>query len=298
MANLFEPPRYIAVEGPIRVGKSTLCQVIAETLHAQRITEPERNPFLRSFYDGEHGAAFQAQFAFLIARYEQLGSLDVKRNPNKTYVADYIFEKDKLFACLNLGDAELEVYNRYYELFRQNVPTPDPNHRKSGGHRRLDRRHRSAPRAAGSSARRRARDCHRAAHAGSIHPGVCQPSGQPVPDFRERGGDQRYRAARTRAGGSWQSPYAPQAKRRAILRGHQGWTAGLPAPSLGGCAVSFRGALRGTERGGRDHDRDGRRWRPRDARNERGRGSHHRSGRSHVRGIWNAKRGDQTGRRG
>jgi deoxyguanosine kinase len=125
MANLFEPPRYIAVEGPIRVGKSTLCQVIAETLHAQRITEPEHNPFLRSFYDGEHGAAFQAQFAFLIARYEQLGSLDVKRNPNKTYVADYIFEKDKLFACLNLGDAELEVYNRYYELFRQNVPTPD-----------------------------------------------------------------------------------------------------------------------------------------------------------------------------
>ena len=45
--------------------------------------------------------------------------------PNKTYVADYIFEKDKLFACLNLGDVELEVYNRYYELFRQNVPTPD-----------------------------------------------------------------------------------------------------------------------------------------------------------------------------
>jgi deoxyadenosine/deoxycytidine kinase len=46
MANLFEPPRYIAVEGPIRVGKSTLCKVIAETLHAQRISEPESNPFL------------------------------------------------------------------------------------------------------------------------------------------------------------------------------------------------------------------------------------------------------------
>ena len=125
MANLFEPPRYIAVEGPIRVGKSTLCRVIAETLHAQRISEPENNPFLRGFYQGETGAAFQAQFAFLIARYEQLGGLEVKRNPNKTYVADYIFEKDKLFACLNLGDAELDVYNRYYELFRQNVPTPD-----------------------------------------------------------------------------------------------------------------------------------------------------------------------------
>ncbi len=125
MANLFEPPRYIAVEGPIRVGKTTLSRVIAETLHAQRISEPDGNPFLKPFYQGEPGAAFQAQFAFLIARYEQLGGLDLKRNPNKTYVADYIFEKDKLFACLNLGDAELDVYNRYYELFRQNVPTPD-----------------------------------------------------------------------------------------------------------------------------------------------------------------------------
>jgi len=125
MANLFEPPRYIAVEGPIRVGKSTLCQVIAETLHAQRICEPDSNPFLKPFYEGEAGAAFQAQFAFLIARYEQLAALEVKRNPNKTFVADYIFEKDKLFACLNLGDHELEVYNRYYDLFRQNIPTPD-----------------------------------------------------------------------------------------------------------------------------------------------------------------------------
>ncbi len=125
MANLFEPPRYIAVEGPIRVGKSTLCRVIAETLHAQRISEPESNPFLQGFYDGDRGAAFQTQFAFLIARYEQLAALDVKRNPNKTYIADYIFEKDKLFACLNLGDDELKVYNRYYDLFRINLPTPD-----------------------------------------------------------------------------------------------------------------------------------------------------------------------------
>ena len=125
MANLFEPPRYIAVEGPIRVGKSTLCKVIAETLHAQRICEPDSNQFLKPFYDGEAGAAFQAQFAFLIARYEQLAALEVKRNPNKTFVADYIFEKDKLFACLNLSDHELDVYGRYYDLFRQNVPAPD-----------------------------------------------------------------------------------------------------------------------------------------------------------------------------
>ena len=58
MANLFELPRYIAVEGPIRVGKSTLAAVLAERLHAHRISEPENNPFLRAFYDGERGAAF------------------------------------------------------------------------------------------------------------------------------------------------------------------------------------------------------------------------------------------------
>ncbi len=123
MANLFEPPRYIAVEGPIRVGKSTLARIIAERLHAQRVAEPEDNPFLTSFYEGEAGAAFQAQFAFLIRRYEQLRALDV--SPHKAIVADYIFEKDKLFACINLNDTELEVYNRYFNAFREQLPTPD-----------------------------------------------------------------------------------------------------------------------------------------------------------------------------
>src|SRR5256886_9495455 len=77
MANLFELPRYIAVEGPIRVGKSTLARILAERLNAQRVMEPDENPFLRAFYDGESGAGFQAQFAFLIRRFEQLHSLDL-----------------------------------------------------------------------------------------------------------------------------------------------------------------------------------------------------------------------------
>jgi deoxyadenosine/deoxycytidine kinase len=125
MANLFELPRYIAVEGPIRVGKSTLAGIIAGQMQAQRITEPEDNQFLKSFYEGDAGAAFQTQFGFLIARYEQLSQLELAANPNKRVVADYIFEKDKLFAYMNLTDAELEIYNRYYNLFREQLPTPD-----------------------------------------------------------------------------------------------------------------------------------------------------------------------------
>ena len=125
MANLFELPRYIAVEGPIRVGKSTLAQVLADRLNAQRVMESEENPFLRPFYNGERGAAFQAQFAFLVRRFEQLRALDLGPRSNKAVIADFIFEKDKLFACLNLTDQELEIYNRYYNHFREQLPTPD-----------------------------------------------------------------------------------------------------------------------------------------------------------------------------
>jgi deoxyguanosine kinase len=125
MANLFELPRYIAVEGPIRVGKTTLSRILSERLNAQRVTEPEDNPFLVPFYDGEAGAAFQAQFAFLIRRFEQLRALDLGSNSQRTVVADFIFEKDKLFACLNLNDIELETYNRFYNYFREQLPTPD-----------------------------------------------------------------------------------------------------------------------------------------------------------------------------
>ncbi|HUO60691.1 MAG TPA: deoxynucleoside kinase [Candidatus Acidoferrales bacterium] len=125
MANFFEPPRYIAVEGPIRVGKSTLSRYLAEQLHGQLVQEPEDNPFLSAFYDGEPGAAFQAQFSFLISRYEQLKSLDVGGDSRKVVVADYIFEKDKIFANLNLTDPELSVYDRYYHRFRDEVPVPD-----------------------------------------------------------------------------------------------------------------------------------------------------------------------------
>jgi deoxyadenosine/deoxycytidine kinase len=122
MAKLFEQPRFIAVEGPIRVGKSSLAQVLAETLHARRIVEREDNPFLDRFYRAEPGMAFAAQMWFLMERYEQM------REPKATdmpVVSDYIFEKDKLFAYVNLSDAELALYNRYYQMFREQVQAPD-----------------------------------------------------------------------------------------------------------------------------------------------------------------------------
>jgi len=89
------------------------------------VMEAEENPFLRGFYEGERGAAFQAQFAFLICRFEQLRALDLGAQSQKTVITDFIFEKDKLFACLNLTDHELDTYNRYYNLFRGQLPTPD-----------------------------------------------------------------------------------------------------------------------------------------------------------------------------
>ncbi|HSE49578.1 MAG TPA: deoxynucleoside kinase, partial [Terriglobales bacterium] len=96
-----------------------------ERLNAQRVTEPEDNPFLGAFYDGEPGAAFQAQFSFLIQRFEQLRALEVGPNTRKVVVADYIIEKDKLFANINLSDEELRVYDQYYRYFRSQLPTPD-----------------------------------------------------------------------------------------------------------------------------------------------------------------------------
>jgi deoxyadenosine/deoxycytidine kinase len=122
VAKLFEQPRFIAVEGPIRAGKSTLAQVLADTLHARRIAEPEDNPFLDRFYQGQAGMAFATQMWFLMERYEQQRELEDFSTP---MVSDYLFEKDKLFAYINLSDAELDLYNRYYQMFRADVPTPE-----------------------------------------------------------------------------------------------------------------------------------------------------------------------------
>jgi len=123
MARLFEPPRSIAIEGPLRVGKSTLARVLADTLGARRVLEPENNPFLDRFYRNEAGMGFAAQMWFLYERFRQLSNVDDA--VAQPVVSDYIFEKDKLFANINLTDDELETYTRYHNYFRSQVPTPE-----------------------------------------------------------------------------------------------------------------------------------------------------------------------------
>lgn len=121
----YEPPRFIAIEGPIRVGKTTLADLLAARLHASRIRDDEHNPFLKAFYQEKAGAAFQAQFHFLIQRFKQWRALDLGARSERLIISDYIFEKDKIFAYLNLNDAELKVYEQYYEMFAEQVPIPD-----------------------------------------------------------------------------------------------------------------------------------------------------------------------------
>jgi len=124
MIQSWQQPRYIAIEGPIRAGKSSLAALLAHHLGAQRIAEPEDNPFLDHFYHGEAGAAFATQMWFLHARQKQLSTLALPPAPTPL-VADYIFEKDKIFASLNLSDAELATYNRYYQPSARQAVTPD-----------------------------------------------------------------------------------------------------------------------------------------------------------------------------
>jgi deoxyguanosine kinase len=128
VAKLFENPRHIAIEGPIRAGKTTLARLLAEKIGARHIAEPDENPFLSRFYRGEKSAAFSSQMWFLMARYEQLcaaAEQDARAGKHTPVVADYIFEKDKIFASLNLTDDELALYNRQYQYFRDQLPTPD-----------------------------------------------------------------------------------------------------------------------------------------------------------------------------
>ncbi len=121
----YEPPRFVAIEGPVRVGKTSLADILADRLHAERLRDIEDNPFLESFYQDQPGASFRAQLYFLLHRYKQLRALDLAASANRVIISDYLFEKDRIFAYVNLNDIELQLYDQYYELLAEQVPTPD-----------------------------------------------------------------------------------------------------------------------------------------------------------------------------
>ena len=120
----FKALRHIVVEGPIRVGKSTLARVLAEQLHARRVFDCEDNPFLADFYDEKPGAAFRAQMYFLYERHRRLIETRPEDAPSPI-VSDFLFEKDKIFAYINLDNEELKLYERYFDMLAPSVPPPD-----------------------------------------------------------------------------------------------------------------------------------------------------------------------------
>ncbi len=118
--------RYIAIEGVIGAGKTSLAKKLKNYLNAKLILEQfEHNPFLEKFYDNRRRYAFQTQMFFLINRYKQQEEIKQGDIFNNYIIADYIFEKDRIFAYLNLQSDELKLYESIYPLLAKNVVKPD-----------------------------------------------------------------------------------------------------------------------------------------------------------------------------
>ncbi|HXN86779.1 MAG TPA: deoxynucleoside kinase, partial [Candidatus Binataceae bacterium] len=123
---LMERRAYIALEGPIGVGKTTLAQVLARELNARLLLEEgEHNPFLARFYDDPEKYAIPVQLYFLLTRYNQQRELLQPTLFEQSTVADYLFAKDRIFANLNLAPDELVLYEQVYKLLDANMAKPD-----------------------------------------------------------------------------------------------------------------------------------------------------------------------------
>lgn len=119
-------PSYIAVEGPIGAGKTTLARKLAATLGASLLLEqPDDNPFLPRFYRDPAGSAFSTQMTFLLQRAGQVEQLHQRELFTGQCVADFMFEKDRLFAELTLGAADLALYTQVFERLAFELPAPD-----------------------------------------------------------------------------------------------------------------------------------------------------------------------------
>jgi deoxyadenosine/deoxycytidine kinase len=118
--------RYIAVEGPIGVGKTSLAQLLASALNGDLLLErTEDNPFLEKFYQDRRRYALQAQLFFLLTRYQQQKDLNQLDLFQRVIVSDYLFDRDRIFAHLNLDKDELRLYDEVYSLLEARITRPD-----------------------------------------------------------------------------------------------------------------------------------------------------------------------------
>ena len=122
MKNLY----YIAIEGPIGVGKTSLAELLSKELGARLVLEDfEDNPFLPDFYNDPERFGFQTQLFFLLQRYRQQHDLRQVDMFQKLLITDYMFVKDRLFASLNLDDKEMHLYDTVASLLERNIIRPD-----------------------------------------------------------------------------------------------------------------------------------------------------------------------------
>ncbi len=117
--------RYLAIEGPLGSGKSLLADRLGARLDATVVLDETENPFLADFYAERAGAAFQAQLFFTLSRHRQQVALRQSDLFSQLTISDYVFDRDKIYAYLNLDDNELFIYQRLYELLAEDVRPPD-----------------------------------------------------------------------------------------------------------------------------------------------------------------------------
>jgi deoxyadenosine/deoxycytidine kinase len=117
--------RYLAIEGPIGLGKTTLAERLGARLDATVVLEDDENPFLAELYAGRAGAAFQTQLFYTLARHRQLVNLRQHDLFSQITICDYLFERDRIYAFLNLDDNELFIYQRLFDLVARDLPQPD-----------------------------------------------------------------------------------------------------------------------------------------------------------------------------
>jgi deoxyguanosine kinase len=116
---------YVAVDGPIGVGKTTLVEMLTRRYEGVKILEDVDNPFLGDFYQDRPGAAFQTELYFLLSRYKQQQEIQQRELFDRLLVADYTFQKNRIFAYLNLSDDELMLFDKLFALLEPQVPVPD-----------------------------------------------------------------------------------------------------------------------------------------------------------------------------